>query len=276
MILSIGKYTLFYRALDDDDVCLPKLQSDTMEIIEEFTKIRDGFYEYSKYKPGAINELRWILKDWIYCGTIEENDRFQNITKDSLEDVDDFVKLWSIFSSYCSFFNFGLLERAISVISYQEGKSKITEYKVKFADYIKKRVVTQCPSNLGMKGTDHIELFFKLDKPYAKCRMAHLMKLAKDICVILNAEKEKLQLEGVQNGCICVTFHLHKSAVPNGFFLTRQQIQHLSRLRYEGAKILKLIYKQEHYLINAPSVGKLDDEYWDYELLHYNLVKDNC
>ncbi len=133
----------------------------------------------------------------------------------------------------------------------------IDQYKTKFADYIKRRV-TQCPSNIGMKGKDHIELFVKLDKPYANCRMEHLKKLGEDICKILKSEPEKLQLQGVENGCICVTFHLHKSAVPDGFSLTRQQIQQLSSLRYDTAKLLKLVCGREHYPINAPYVSKSD------------------
>ncbi len=252
----IENYTVFRALCPDDNIQKSELQKDTNEIIDEFIEIRIAFYKHVKSNSEAVDELRWILQEWIHCGTIEKNDCFQSITKDALEDI-KFIKLWRIFSSYCSFFNFRLLERAISVVEYKDGTIMIDQYKTKFANYIKRRV-TQCPSNIGMKGKDHIELFVKLDKPYANCRMEHLKKLGKDICKILKSEPEKLQLEGVQNGCICVIFHLHKSAVPNGFSLTRQQIQQLTSLRYDTAKILKLVCGREHYPINAPYVSKSD------------------
>ncbi len=250
-------HNIIIRALrPDDNIHKSELQKDTIKIIDEFSQIRDGLHKHIKSNTEAIDDLRWTLKDWLHCGTIEKNDRFQNVTRDALEDF-NFSRLWCIFSSYCSFFNFRLLERVISNTDYERGMLMIDKYKTKFADYVKRRL-TQCPSNIGMKGKDHIELFVKLDKPYANCRMEHLKKLGEDICEILKAEPEKLQLEGVQNGCICVTFHLHKSAIPDGFSLTRQQIQQLISLRYDTAKILKLVCGREHYPINAPHVSKSD------------------
>ena len=258
--MFLDEYIICYRALDPNDMKYkPELQRDTNKMISSFTEIRDGLYKLLRTNSHAVDDLRWILQDWLPCGTIEKNDRFEIITKDMVEDIDDYRRLWRIFSSYCSFFNFKLIERAIDVLEYEDGKILMEVYKKSFANYLKRRV-TQCPSGMGMKGNDHVVLLVKLDKAYANCRMEHLKKLGDDICEILLAEKEKMQIDGVETGCICATLHLHRSALPRGFFLTDHQMNALKNLRYMEAKILKVECGSVHYIISKIGTGKFTSD----------------
>ena len=69
-----------------------------------------------------------------------------------------------------------------------------------------------------MKGENHIVIVVKLDKAFSNCRMEHLQMLGEEICRVLQVKVEKIQLEGVTKGSICVTFHLQKTALPQDIF----------------------------------------------------------
>lgn len=249
MFFVSDKFIVCFRALDGNDVNdKAELQKETNKVISVFAEICDGLYKFVKSNRGNAEELRWIIQSWIHCGTIEKNDRFQDLSKDALEDIEDTRKLWRIFSSFSSFFNFKLVERAINVLDFEKGKVMMENYKVIFNDYLKRRV-THCPSNVGMTGSDHIVLLVKLDKAYANCRMEHLKLLGEDISKLIHVDSDKLFLDSVNQGCICVTFHLHDSAVATTFFLTEKQVDNLKCLRYGDARILNIQCENVLYII---------------------------
>ena len=72
----------------------------------------------------------------------------------------------------------------------------------------------------------------------------------------MNFKPDKLQIAGMNKGCICVAFHLHKSEIPQGFFLLYQQIELLQNLRYMAAKVIKVKCNGVYYLINEETRGK--------------------
>ena len=128
-------------------------------------------------------------------------------------------------------------------------------YKQEFNCYMKRRV-TQCPSGIGMKGEEHVTLLVELDDAFADCRIEHLLQLGDGICSIMDFKANKLQIAGVNKGCICLAFHLHKSEIPQGFFLLYQHIELLQKFRYKAAKILKVKCNGVYYLINEETSGK--------------------
>ena len=169
--------------------------------------------------------------------------------------VNDNDELWDIFSSYFSFFNFKLVEQAIDIMNYEAEEVKMKSYKQEFNCYLKKKV-THCPSGIGMKGENHVILLVELDDAFADCRIEHLLQLGDDICRIMNFKADKLQIEGVNKGCICVAFHLHKSEIPQGVILLYQQIELLQKLTYMSAKVMKVKCNGVYYLINEEARGK--------------------
>ena len=224
-------------------------------MILNFTEITTGLYKFiSNCKP-LLKKIKNLIQSWIKYGTIDEDDPHTDVTKKTIRAINDDDELWDIFSSYFSFFNFKLVEQAMDIVNYEVGKDRMEIYKQEFNCYLKRRV-TQCPSGIGMKGENHVNLLVELDDAFADCRIEHLLQLGDDICNIMNFKADKLQIEGVNKGCICVAFHLHKSEVPQGFFLLCQQIELLQKLRYMAAKILKVKCNGVCYLINEETRGK--------------------
>ncbi len=216
----------------------PEFKVETYNLNKEYCDILDELYQFIRNNDGVVDDLRSVVQEWLPCGTVWKNDRFHKINKDNLEDL-DLRKLWTIFSSYSSFFNFELLERVIRRIGFEKGKCMMECYRDRFASYIKNRV-TKCPSGIGMKGENHVKLLVKLDEYFENCNMDKLKLLGQDICRIIKADPEKLQVEKVEMGCVCITFHLHMSAIPDGFWLTEDEITQFQSLQYMNAKILKL------------------------------------
>ena len=173
-----------------------------------------------------------------------------------------------LITSYSSFFNFKLVEDIIDLIDYAEGKRLIEEYKGEFAVYVKRRV-TQCPSEIGMKGSGHVCFMVHLDKTYMHCRMVHLITLRDDVCEILHIKQDFLQIEGVEPGSISVVFHLFKHLMENIFPFTSDEICQLRLLcNGYGAKIMRV--KCEGYLFeinNMKNDGKCNIL---YRMFFYN------
>ena len=215
---------LQFSAMDETEMhCFPEIKKDTNEIISHYSKIRDGLYKWIKSNKDHIEELRYLIQSWLHCETINLNDSYQNVTKDDIEDMQNLHRLWRIFSNNNSFFNFKLVERAVDIMDYEDGKDNLEEYKTLFSNYLKTKV-TQCPSGMEMKGENHIVIVVKLDKAFSNCRMEHLQMLGEEICRVLQVKVQKIQLEGVTKGSICVTFHLLKTALPHGIYLMNSQI----------------------------------------------------
>ena len=248
---------LQFWAMDQTEMdCFPEVKKDTNEVIFHFTKLCDSLYKFIKSDDELVEDLRYLIQSWIHCGTIDKNDPYQKITKAAIENIQSYRKLWQIFSSYCSFFNFRLVERAINIMNFEEGTEKLQEYKSVFCTYLKRRV-TQCPSGIGMKGEDHVTVIVKLDEAFADCRIEHLQLLAEDIGKALQVKVEKIQLDGVRKGSICVTFHIHNSAIAHGFFILDHQIKAFKNLRYSAAKIRTIKCGSVQYLINE-GLGKIE------------------
>ena len=246
---------LTFHALDGKDIQHKyELKKETNKMISLFTDITNGLYKFITNQK-ALKKFKNLIQSWIKYGTIEEDDPYKDVTKKMVRAINDNDELWDIFSSYFSFFNFKLVEQAIDIMNYEAGEAKMKCYKQEFNCYLKRRV-TQCPSGIGMKGEDHVTLLVELDDAFADCRIEHLLQLGDDICNIMDFKADKLQIEGVNKGCICVAFHLHKSEIPQGFFLLYQQIELLQKLRYMAAKMLKVKCNGVYYLINEETRGK--------------------
>ena len=247
--MSLGAVIQFY-AMDENEMRrYPEVKKDTNEIISHYSRICDGLYKWIKSNNNFIEDLKYLIQSWLRCETININDSFQNVSKDDIEDLQSLHKLWRIFSNYHSFFNFGLMERAVDIMDYKEGKDNMKKYKDIFSNYLKRKV-TQCPSSIGMKGNDHKVIIVKLDNAFSDCRIEHLQLLGEEICRVLGVKVEKIHLEGVIKGSFCVTFHLLKSAMPHSFYLVDNQREILKVFRCLTARILNIKCGSVKYIIN--------------------------
>ena len=245
-----------FFAMDESEMCrFPEIKKDTNEIISQYARICDGLYKWIKSKRDSVEDLKYLIQSWLHLETINMHDSNRSVTQDEIESMESVHKLWRVFSSYNSFFNFELVERAINIMDYEEGKESLGKYKSLFNNYLKRKV-NQCPSNIGMKGNNHMVIVVKLDKAFSDCRMEHLLQLGKDIGKVVHVTVDKIQLDGVTKGSVCVIFHLLKHAVPQGFFLMDDDIIILKNVQYQTAKILSIRCGNLYYRVNSEK-GKL-------------------
>ena len=244
--MSLGAVIQFY-AMDENEMrWYPEVKADTNEIISHYFRICDGLYKWIRSNNNHIEELKDVIQRWLDIGIIKIQD--SNVAKTDIDDMQSLHEVWRTFSNYHSFFNFGIVEQAIDIMDYKEGKDNIENYKTVFSNYLKRKV-TQCPSSIGMKGNNHKVIKVKLDNAFSGCRMEHLQLLGKEICRVLGV-KEKIQVEGVIKGSYYVTFHLLKSVVPHGFYLVDSQLETLKDFRCLTAKILSIECGSVKYIVN--------------------------
>ena len=244
--MSLGAVVQFY-AMDETEMRrYPEIMADTNEIISHYSTICGGLYKWIKSNNDRIKELKDVIRRWLDINTIKTQD--SNVAKADIDGMQSIHEVWRTFSNYHSFFNFGIVEQAIDITDYEEGKDNMKNYKTVFSNYLKRKV-TQCPSSIGMKGNNHKVIIVKLDKAFSDCRMEHLQLLGRKICGVLEV-KENIQVEGVIKGSYCVTFHLFKSAVPRGFYLMDNQLETLKDFRCLTAKILSIECGSVKYIVN--------------------------
>ncbi len=186
-----------------------------------------------------IEKIKWLLKDYISCRTIQENDCHSSLTSRDIQNENDVIKLMNYVTSFSSFFNFNLVEDLIDEINFEEGRLLLKEYKKKFEKYLNGRVI-KCPPGLAGEKEGYVRFMVQLDDTFKECRMAHLLTLKDDICEILQIDKNCLILDGIESGSIWIIFYLLKEVVPIVFPLKYDQIVRLSKIRYEKATLFNI------------------------------------
>ena len=170
-------------------------------MITTFNNLKYDFYNYMISKKVPVTKLVIFLGRLYQLSTIRVKRDQPTIRKDLMkaQTIDDIM---FIIQSYCSFFNFSLIETMVDKFEELHGfKSRLEEYKEAFFKYAESRLV-YCPSKIGLNtetglGTKATEIVFILDDVYKDCRLNHLETLRKDLCDIFRIPIEILFLDSV-------------------------------------------------------------------------------
>jgi len=217
------------------------------------------FLEFMKHAETSSKDLRpplkLILKQYFRRGPICKDDDNEDISLRDIKHMSSITEIMDIFASYCSFFNFELLERAIVTVNYTHGIELMEEYKKGFAIYTSRRLV-DCPYGVGMVGDYHTCVKIWLDEAYSTCKMEHLYKLRNDFSKILHIDPEHIQFEGIVMGSICVIFHIFMSMKNTVFPLNDEQVSDLRKWHYFNVRVMKLVCDEYTYNFEAPPPSK--------------------
>ena len=213
-----------------------------------FVKILVSFEKYLKDANIDITKLNYLLLNFIQFPAIKKTDKMVNIA--DIENLRDISKFMEIVQSYCSFFNFGCLVILMESAGFESGKKLMDDYKKEFADCVKQIAVRECPSGIGICSQDHVTFSVKLDEGFKECQQYYLSILKQDLCQILGVKTEHLYIHGVENGCICIVFHLLKFYKDKTFPIDDKQRKALQSLNYEGSQLIQLEHEMENYIIN--------------------------
>ena len=226
----------------------------TYVISEKFDELLTSFCAYVEDNNVSVSKIKFGLKGVIRQPTIFDDD--ETFTHDDVNNFKDVSDILLVIRSYCSFFNFRLLEKLIVLIKYSAGKHMMEEYKKDFCEYAQAISVSEIPHGIGIDREDCEYFCVKLDESFKSCRAMYIDILKADLCKILKIKKECLHIANINEGSIRIIFQVTET-IRNEFPLREESIKALSNLVYEKAKILKVGYDGKVYAINDdPSDGK--------------------
>ena len=230
-----------------------KLEQHSQEMITTFNDLMYDFYECMISKKVPFGKLKIFLRGLGQRSTIYKDETDQPTISKNLMKAQTIDDMMLIIQSYCSFFNFSLIETMVDRFEQFHGfKPKLEEYKEAFAKYAEHKLVYCCPSGIGLNteaglGTEAAEIFVKLDDAYKDCRLTHLETLRKDLCQIFRIPLEIFPLDRVQPGSVCVIFQVPEFMKKEIFPLSEKQILALRELNYDKIQIYSVMCSEYSY-----------------------------
>lgn len=147
-----------------------------------------------------------------------------------LKKTDNIDDAMSVISSYCSFFNYRIVEKIIDNLGTEQDKTNLKKYKEEFRIYAE-RLVLECPSELGeMSEIGHANMFVTLDVTYDCYTVSHLYSFVSNLQEVLKIPAVSLRLCRIGPGSLKLTFQLLHSVQQAVFPLSREQEVALSTL----------------------------------------------
>ena len=144
-----------------------------------------------------------------------------------LEKVKDAM---SVISSYCSFFNYRIVEEIINNLGTEQDKTNLKNYQEEFRVYAQRHIF-ECPSELGeMSEIGHANMFVTLDVMYESYTVSHLYAFVSNLQRVLKVPAMSLRLCRIGPGSLKIIFQLPYSVQQSIFPLSSDQEKALSDL----------------------------------------------
>ena len=141
--------------------------------------------------------------------------------------VDDAV---SVISSYCSFFNYRIVECIIKKLGTEQDKTNLEKYKAEFSVYAQRHVF-ECPAEVGEIDEDaHANMFVTLDTTYDSYTVSHLYAFVSNLQRVLKIPPMSLRLCRIGPGSLKLIFQLPHSVQQTTFPLSNDQEVALTNL----------------------------------------------
>ena len=99
-----------------------------------------------------------------------------------LRETEDVDNAMSVISSYCSFFNYRIVEEIINSLGTKQDKKNLEKYMGDFSEYAQRHVF-KCPSEVGELIEDgHANMFVTLDLIYDSYNVSHICSFINNTC----------------------------------------------------------------------------------------------
>ena len=139
-------------------------------------------------------------------------------------------KAMSVISSYCSFFNYRIVEEIINNLGTERDKTNLKNYQEEFRVYAQRHIF-ECPSELGeMSEIGHANMFVTLDATYESYTVSHLYAFVSNLQRVLKVPAVSLRLCRIGPGSLKMIFQLPHSVQQAIFPLSSEQEEALSGL----------------------------------------------
>jgi len=199
--------------------------------------------------PSASDiSLKFVLEGNIHQLPIYE---YKNkCAPEDLMKINDVQDLSYILRSYCSFFNFTMLERLMKSVKYDAGLHMMNDYKIEFEEYLQQVNVSEIPHGVGTDEEKSKMFVVELSDCFKSCRAFYLNILKKDLSKSLQIEEKRLQICIIKENSIHVVFQVYQS-LEKVFPLNDKTRTVLKCLSYEEARIIAIGYDGIVYNISG-------------------------
>ena len=155
---------------------------------------------------------------------------FQECRKE-LKTADSIPKIFLVLQDYFSFFNYDIIEHIIKVLGTDKDKAELQCYKIKFNQYVRRRIY-ECQPRFGTESeTDHPNIFVKLDSRYDNYTGAEIKRFCRKLSETLHVLPQGvLRLCRVEKGCIQLVFQVPSFVQQKIFPLTTEQVRMLEAM----------------------------------------------
>ena len=135
-----------------------------------------------------------------------------------------------IVSSYCSFFNYRIMELIISKLGTTKDKDNLLNYEKEFSEYARRHVF-ECPSEPGIMTDGNDKLFMTLDETYDDCTVSVLRLFVRKLAEILKLSSDAaLKLCQIELGSLKLIFQIPTFLQEDIFPLSADQRRALTGL----------------------------------------------
>ena len=225
-----------------------KLESNTMtytfaDILNNF----GGFLMQLSTKFNIVDKMKSTLSRVLKIPPLYKEEKSSSLIN-YLSNATTVEDISIILNKYCSFFNYQLLETIFSLMDYHNGKEDLIKLKKDLTQYAKRKI-SHFPSGLGIHGFNHAIIAVKLDNIYEGTCIAHLLTFHSKLCELLRVTLGQCPLDGLKQGCICVTLHLLDHLIKDTFPLSIDQQAALQSLTCNGSKIRSLTCEPFTYIL---------------------------
>ena len=117
----------------------------------------------------------------------------------------------TVISSYCSFFNYRIVEEIINNVGTERDKTNLKNYREEFSTYAQHHIF-ECPSELGdMNEIGHANMIVTLDATYESYTVSHLYAFVSNLQRVLKVPAVSLRLCRIIPGSLVMIFQLPHS-----------------------------------------------------------------
>lgn len=147
-----------------------------------------------------------------------------------IENAERIEEAMKVVSSYCSFFNYRIMEVIIAKLGTTVDKENLSNYEKDFSDYARRHVF-ECPSELGTMTDGNAEIFVTLDETYDDCTVSVLQLFVRKLAEVLKLSSDAaLKLYWVKLGSLKLTFQVPMFVQEDIFPLSIDQKRDLAGL----------------------------------------------
>ena len=206
-----------------------RLQKESDMIIHEFGDLIHHTINSIDSSGVSVTALHSRLSSLGAYGPIHNQVPLLQNQLDEIERAENVDKVFSILQKYCSFFNYGIIEKVIDWFGTPEDKERLETYTKNFKRFCKRRTF-ECPPHIfGHVDKEKTDLVVKVVwSPREECTLETILRLHYSLGDILGVKPETLHLCRIDEGCIELRFQVPSFVEEDIFGLSTQQEQSLT------------------------------------------------